>query len=49
MRDDPDPARSELALVGKYLDYQRETMLSKTDGLTREHPELFKQTEAIGS
>ncbi len=37
MRDDPDPGGSELALLGEYLDYQRETMLSKTDGLTREH------------
>jgi len=37
VRDDPDPGGSELALLGEYLDYQRETMLSKTDGLTREH------------
>lgn len=36
MRVDPDPAGSEAALLGQYLDYQRETMLSKTDGLTRE-------------
>ena len=35
MRIDPDPAGSETALLGQYLDYQRETMLSKTDGLTR--------------
>lgn len=36
VRNDPDPGGSELALLGQYLDYQRETMLSKTDGLTRE-------------
>src|SRR5712671_1722299 len=35
MRIDPDPAGSETALLGQYLDYQRETMLSKTDGLTQ--------------
>ena len=35
MRVNPDPGGSELALVGQYLDYQRETILSKTDGLTR--------------
>jgi len=36
VRIDPDPLGSESALLGQYLDYQRETMLSKTDGLTRE-------------
>ncbi len=35
MRIDPDPAGSETVLLGQYLDYQRETMLSKTDGLTQ--------------
>ena len=35
MRIAPDPAGSETALLGQYLDYQRETMLSKTDGLTQ--------------
>ena len=35
VRVEPDPGGSELALLGEYLDYQRETMLSKTDGLTR--------------
>jgi len=35
MRIDPDPAGSETALLGQYLDYQRETMLSKTGGLTQ--------------
>jgi Protein of unknown function (DUF664) len=36
MRIDPDPAGSELDVILQYLDYQRETMLSKTDGLSRE-------------
>ena len=36
MRIDPDPDGPELALLEQYLDYQRETMLSKTDGLTQE-------------
>jgi hypothetical protein len=35
VRVGPDPGGSELALLGEYLDYQRETVLSKTDGLTR--------------
>ncbi len=37
MRQDPDPTTtSERDLLGQYLDYQRETILLKTDGLTRE-------------
>jgi uncharacterized damage-inducible protein DinB len=36
VRVDPDPGGSELNSLLEYLDYQRETMLSKTDGLTRE-------------
>ena len=36
VRIDPDPSGSENVLLGQYLDYQRETMLSKTDGLTQE-------------
>jgi Protein of unknown function (DUF664) len=36
VRIDPDPDGSESVLLGQYLDYQRETMLSKTDGLTQE-------------
>lgn len=36
MRTDPDPGGTELALLNEYLDYQRATMLSKTDGLTRQ-------------
>ncbi len=36
MRIDPEPAGSEAALLGQYLDYQRETMLWKIDGLSQE-------------
>ena len=36
MRADPGPTGSESALLEQCLDYQRETMLSKTAGLTRE-------------
>ena len=36
MRIDPDPNAAEFGMLSQYLDYQRETMLSKTDGLTRE-------------
>jgi len=36
MRIDPDPDGSEFGMLSQYLDYQRETMLSKTAGLTRE-------------
>ena len=36
MRIDPDPAGSELQLLGQYLDYQRETVLLKSDGLSGE-------------
>ena len=36
MRTQPDPGGSELGLLEQYLDYQRETVLLKTDGLTRE-------------
>ena len=36
MRIDPDPAGAEFGMLAQYLDYQRETLLSKTDGLTRE-------------
>jgi hypothetical protein len=43
VRIDPDPSGSELSLLMQYLDYQRETMRSKTDGLNqaqlaRSHP-----------
>jgi uncharacterized damage-inducible protein DinB len=36
MRIDPDPHADELTTLIQYLDYQRETMLLKTDGLTDE-------------
>ena len=36
VRVDPDPGAAELSLLVQYLDYQRETVLSKTDGLTRQ-------------
>ena len=36
MRQDPDPTiTSERDVLGQYLDYQRETILLKTEGLTR--------------
>jgi hypothetical protein len=43
MRTDPHPNGSESSLLVEYLDYQRETVLSKTEGLTQaqlivEHP-----------
>ena len=33
MRIDPEPEGSELTLLVQYLDYQRETVLAKTEGL----------------
>lgn len=36
VRTDPYPGGSEFGLLLPYLDYQRETMLSKTEGLTHE-------------
>jgi uncharacterized damage-inducible protein DinB len=37
MRQDPDPATtSERDSLGQYLDFQRETILLKTEGLTKE-------------
>ena len=41
MRIEPDPSGSDAELLGQYLDYQRETVLAKTDGLDQEqmaHP-----------
>jgi uncharacterized damage-inducible protein DinB len=35
VRKDPDPEGSELSMLVEYLDYQRETVLSKTSGLTQ--------------
>ena len=36
MRIAADPHGAEFSMLSQYLDYQRETVLSKTDGLTRE-------------
>jgi uncharacterized damage-inducible protein DinB len=36
MRIEPDPGGSELTSLVEYLDYQRTTLRSKTDGLTQE-------------
>lgn len=36
MRQDPDPRAAERDAVGQYLDYQRETILLKTEGLTKD-------------
>ena len=35
MRIDPQPVGPEREVLAEYLDFQRETMLDKTDGLTR--------------
>lgn len=36
MRSDPDPTGSEAVLLEQYLDVQREALLTRTEGLTRE-------------
>jgi hypothetical protein len=36
MRVDPDPCGSERALLGQYVDYQRQTMAQKAEGLSGE-------------
>jgi uncharacterized damage-inducible protein DinB len=36
VRTDPDPRGSEAELIGQYLDYQRETILAKTEALDKE-------------
>jgi uncharacterized damage-inducible protein DinB len=36
MRKDPDPAATERDALGQYLDYQRETVLLKADGLDKD-------------
>lgn len=36
MRQDPDPRAAERDALGQYLDYQRETILLKTEGLTKD-------------
>jgi hypothetical protein len=41
MRTEPDPVGLEATLLGEYLDYQRETMLAKTEGLDQEQMTRF--------
>ena len=36
VRSEPDPSGSEAEPLSQYLDYQRETVLAKTDGLDQE-------------
>jgi hypothetical protein len=36
MRSEPDPGGSEAAMLGQYLDVQREALLAKSEGLDRE-------------
>jgi uncharacterized damage-inducible protein DinB len=36
VRQDPDPRAAERDALGQYLDYQRETILLKTEGLTKD-------------
>ena len=36
VRTEPDPGGPEATLIGQYLDYQRETVLAKTEGLDQE-------------
>jgi uncharacterized damage-inducible protein DinB len=36
MRQDPDPAATERDALAQYLDYQRETILLKSDGLDKD-------------
>ena len=47
MRIEPDPGGSELQLLGQYLDYQRETMLLKSDGLSGEQLARKLQPSAL--
>ena len=41
MRTEPDPDGPEAKLLGQYLEYQRETMLAKTEGLDQEQMARF--------
>ena len=48
MRQDPDPTTtSERDTLGQYLDSQRETILLKTEGLTREQLAVAIPTSAL--
>ena len=46
MRQDPDPGAAERDALGQFLDYQRETILLKTEGLTRD--QLAQQIPTSG-
>jgi hypothetical protein len=47
MREDPDPEAGERKALGQYLDYQRETILLKTEGLTREQAATAIPTSSL--
>jgi uncharacterized damage-inducible protein DinB len=47
MRQDPDPRAAERDALAQYLDYQRETILVKTDGLAREQMAQRIPTSAL--
>ena len=47
MRVDPDPTGSESLLLEQYLDYQRETILLKTEGLTGEQLALTRAPSGL--
>lgn len=46
-RRDPDPAANERATLDQFLDYQRATLLGKTDGLTAHHLRQRMPTSAL--
>ncbi len=46
-RHDPDPAANERATLDQFLDYQRATLLGKTDGLTAHHLRQRMPTTAL--
>ena len=47
MRVDPAPVGAELQMLGQYLDYQRATVLLKTDGLNREQMARVLPTSSL--
>jgi dienelactone hydrolase/uncharacterized damage-inducible protein DinB len=46
-RFDPDPIGGERELLGQYLDFQRQTVLAKTDGLDREQMNRRHEPSAL--
>jgi uncharacterized damage-inducible protein DinB len=46
-RFDPDPIGGERELLGQYLDFQRQTVLAKTDGLDREQMNRRQEPSAL--